>query len=713
MDVKARGSVHAHVEFNPWYERQFAIIDESGKWRIWDIEGRQRRDLRMQTDLAVEEYTYGRISSTDDETGKGWGRIVWGGDLNTIMACDRKRAGLFDIRVCKHHHHNTPPLTPRAPKSPQSKNSTIPLPTDPSMIVDLKHSPSFETHGYDAFILTSTALSWLDVRQSRKPLINIPHYRHHDDYSLSMELLDTNNTTITAFLHSRFNTLVTTHCLIPSETPTLLGPPKLLQSPIPADATTPVSYGFSMLPCKLIPRGKPDEAAQRYLADENLRFFTSFGIGKDLGITQRVYASQDLQGKTPEFKLVPKGSSKISARGKGASRFVVDSDSDMELEMRGLSFDAGEEEDTDSTIVEFGNSCTGESSKRFNKQRVDLADIYRYAFTADSEPLKTAREDDTENSIEGSVRHIKALLEKRADRGDLGIISLLNLRQPAHLYDQLDEFESRVRDLLDEDALKEFKIKSLIPSSEKDEFLITHAHSEDPVDLVEKMPVHISVLPLYNKLLATWVQPLPENTPGKVRLRREQLCRMLATEMWLSSIGLHLEPSPEDLPPVPPEPPAAPIDSVEPVVVPPESLPEPLQRIRTYANVSTRITLPEGLQGVLDKWEVGEDPWEYEYAPDEASAVRKKKRSHRRKSSARRGDAVRGDVESWSLQQSQMSSQPPAIAISSQPAQRAAGKAASQVGSSQGGLEVEVMSQVERGKHGGRVAARKKRKTGF
>lgn len=99
--IDAGESVHAHVEFNPWYERQFAIVDESGKWRIWDIEGRQSQDARIRKELALEEYTSGRVSSADDDTGKGWGRIVWGGDLFTVLACDRKRVGLFDIRVCE------------------------------------------------------------------------------------------------------------------------------------------------------------------------------------------------------------------------------------------------------------------------------------------------------------------------------------------------------------------------------------------------------------------------------------------------------------------------------------------------------------------------------------------------------------------------------------------------------------------------------------
>lgn len=101
VEVQADQSAHAHVEFNPWYERQFAIVDEMGKWKIWDIEGRQSRDARIQRQLASVEYTSGHVPSADDDTGRGWGRIVWGGDLHTILACDRRRAGLFDIRVCE------------------------------------------------------------------------------------------------------------------------------------------------------------------------------------------------------------------------------------------------------------------------------------------------------------------------------------------------------------------------------------------------------------------------------------------------------------------------------------------------------------------------------------------------------------------------------------------------------------------------------------
>lgn len=580
-------------------------------------------------------------------------------------------------------------------QSPQTGRPASPIPTNCGWIRDLNHSSSFESGGYDAFVLTSAELAWVDMRQSRKPLMSVPHRRHPDDHSLSMELFDTKSTVTTAFLHSRFNSLVTTHCFTSAEGPALLGPANRFHSPVPSDVSVPVSFGLGILPCRVVARGDPDEAtAERYIKNENLRFFTGFGIGKDLDVTQRVYASQDLCGQDPGFKLVGKpGSLRRSVP------YVVEgSDGGMELEMRGLSFEGAEQ--AEEAGIEFGNPCVGERVVGPIQFKTDFHKLYKHAFVDDVESFKTSTEEDVENTIEHSAAHLRALLLKRADKHDLGIISLLNLQQPARLYNRLGDFETRIRALLAEDALGEYQITSLIASSSDNSGFF-----EPPADTADagaRIPTTtISILPLYKKLLETWVAPLPEHTPGNARLRRERLCRMLATEAWLSSIGLHLEPSTQDLPPV--SDPQA--DQTLPLL-----LPEPLLRIRTYANVNARIALPEGLHGVLDRWEVGEDPWEYEYVPDEqsGSGARKKKTKKRGSSSTRRkrsdetNSARRSDVESW---QNQIASQPPAIVVS--------GGGGPGAGSSQ--AEGAVMSQVERGRNGGRpgLAARKKRKTGF
>jgi hypothetical protein len=89
---------HADVAFNPWYDKQFGIIDHQGDWRVLDLEGSyeaSRKNFGMKLNCVAE----GRMITGDEQKGNGWGRITWGGDLNTVMTCDRHTAALFDIRV--------------------------------------------------------------------------------------------------------------------------------------------------------------------------------------------------------------------------------------------------------------------------------------------------------------------------------------------------------------------------------------------------------------------------------------------------------------------------------------------------------------------------------------------------------------------------------------------------------------------------------------
>lgn len=86
-------SHHADVAFNPWYENQAGTIDGNGNWRVWDMNNRKPLNRN------IKHTAGGRVTVGDEERGDGWGRFAWGGDLNTVMACDRTTPALFDIRV--------------------------------------------------------------------------------------------------------------------------------------------------------------------------------------------------------------------------------------------------------------------------------------------------------------------------------------------------------------------------------------------------------------------------------------------------------------------------------------------------------------------------------------------------------------------------------------------------------------------------------------
>ena len=93
-------SDHTDVTFNPFYDRQFGTVDQKGNWKLWDIEGAYAPS-RKGSGLTLKNSTGGTLSTAEGQW-DGWGRIVWGADVNTVIACDRQRAALFDIRVIFH-----------------------------------------------------------------------------------------------------------------------------------------------------------------------------------------------------------------------------------------------------------------------------------------------------------------------------------------------------------------------------------------------------------------------------------------------------------------------------------------------------------------------------------------------------------------------------------------------------------------------------------
>lgn len=99
-DRSGGANEHAHVAFNPFYGKNFAVIDMKGNWKSWDINGNY---IPYQSNGGIRAVLSASGSLTDegddDVKGDGWGRIAWGAESTSMYACDRHRAGLFDIRV--------------------------------------------------------------------------------------------------------------------------------------------------------------------------------------------------------------------------------------------------------------------------------------------------------------------------------------------------------------------------------------------------------------------------------------------------------------------------------------------------------------------------------------------------------------------------------------------------------------------------------------
>lgn len=85
---------HADVVFNPWFTRQFALIDQLGQWSVWEFGNREARDAKCVHDSGKVENDG---KSPDTALNDGWALISWVYGPNTILLATRRKVSVCDI----------------------------------------------------------------------------------------------------------------------------------------------------------------------------------------------------------------------------------------------------------------------------------------------------------------------------------------------------------------------------------------------------------------------------------------------------------------------------------------------------------------------------------------------------------------------------------------------------------------------------------------
>ncbi|KAK9471580.1 RNA polymerase I-specific transcription-initiation factor-domain-containing protein [Dipodascopsis tothii] len=159
--------------FNPWYRRQVAAVDLDGNWAVWDVEYARRWTARRQ-------HTHAAASADENSFGN---RVLWGADLNTIVVSNGLAVTAADLRA--------PAATVRLYES-----------ADRAQIRGVARGPAG-----DGYVLTSTAVRWLDWRMPARDLLAWRHFRA-DDPTLAMAPFECGDTAH-VLVHSRQDPLLT------------------------------------------------------------------------------------------------------------------------------------------------------------------------------------------------------------------------------------------------------------------------------------------------------------------------------------------------------------------------------------------------------------------------------------------------------------------------------------------------------------------------
>jgi RNA polymerase I-specific transcription initiation factor RRN6 len=189
---RSSSSSHVDFSFNPWYARQFAVVDPLGRWSIWDIEGRHGKNSSFELVPGKSASFYD--GSVPDPTGKilgqdfadGWHRILWTCNISTIVLCNRHHLAVFDMK--------TKPIRLQIPDFLEATNT--------EWILDIKRSALNFNH---IFVLTTSRIIWIEVSPGgeqrdghigyagAKIILSYRHFRDASDESLRLTTLKDDN----------------------------------------------------------------------------------------------------------------------------------------------------------------------------------------------------------------------------------------------------------------------------------------------------------------------------------------------------------------------------------------------------------------------------------------------------------------------------------------------------------------------------------------
>jgi RNA polymerase I-specific transcription initiation factor RRN6 len=183
------GRSYVDVSFNPWYIRQFAVVDHHGYWSVWDIEGQKRKRTTFEAKSGKSGHIQDHLSSDHvfqtHDSADGWGQILWAGGVSTLIMCDRRNLAVFDLKA--------------APKRLNSPEVVHPRSID--WILDMKRSPVNLNH---VFVLTTRHIFWLQISEAgedqdgqfgyggAKILLSCQHFRSQEDETAKLDLLGEN-----------------------------------------------------------------------------------------------------------------------------------------------------------------------------------------------------------------------------------------------------------------------------------------------------------------------------------------------------------------------------------------------------------------------------------------------------------------------------------------------------------------------------------------
>ena len=177
------GIEHADIAFNPWYRRQFAVVDQSGSWSVYDFEGQKRGRSTWHAKQVATGHLQSEMLEEDRASMPtnvdGWHAICWIGSLTTLLVCNRKQLAVFQF----------------GESAQRMPGPNLGLRRGYDWILDVRRHSEETSH---VFVLTSSNILLLRLEEDGRSSViaTWSHFRDDTDISMRLELVLQDNSMV-------------------------------------------------------------------------------------------------------------------------------------------------------------------------------------------------------------------------------------------------------------------------------------------------------------------------------------------------------------------------------------------------------------------------------------------------------------------------------------------------------------------------------------
>lgn len=540
IPIELTGGVpHVDVTFNPDYQRQVGLVDQKGNWSIWDIEGGKREgktyalscaaqgSITLQDHGQMDELETKEALTRDD----GWSRILWIGDVNTILVCNRRTTRMFDIRAKAFTSLKCSELIPKR---------------SADWILDVERHPK---NKHQFFVLTSTRLFLLAVTcpndvsrddsgiAGASVLIAWTHFQAAEDITLQLCVPNTSDEDSMILMHSRLKNFIMVFRFQDDESeislPFSSSDPVILNLDNNLFDSTEGSRHTTHLHIEQLHFGegnRPHEAGagHEYL-NGGIHFYRLSAMLSDLSVHQTVLYSHesDIESTVWTKPLVEPFSWATIVH----PRRHIPSETLVELDDNDLVVPDGiETTSVPKTMKPYRTPKMVKhrlsTSLRNTGQGVDFSFIYDALTGIGVAPANSETTSIESEDVSVVIDKVKSLLTKAEDVEEVPRETLLEFANSKIKVTDVDETSSQLHDLL------------RIGGHDHHLELRRIANAQTP-HLPNGNNQAATISSLYDTILQNWIAPLPADIHARIRQSKERLARRIAAEVMLASTRIY------------------------------------------------------------------------------------------------------------------------------------------------------------------------------